>query len=25
MLRKKILATYTPPVLIKEIIWVGRH
>ncbi len=25
MLRKKILATYDPPVLIKEILWVGQH
>jgi len=25
ILRKKILATYNPPVIIKEIIWVGEH
>ncbi len=25
ILRKKILATYNPPVLIKEIIWVLQH
>jgi hypothetical protein len=25
MIRKKILATYEPPIIITEILWVGQH